>query len=413
MVTIWLWLLLALVLALIIGVIVMILIKRPKHKSKSIRDSRPRHLRSSSNRPQNPVSNQTTIANAILATLAPPTTTTTTTTIIPQAPQVPPVLTPPPTLMNIVRDQGHGLGKWFSNTTHVVTDRLIDFKRQDYRRQAGLTEERQMIGTHMIAYLARKPIDLNKPVIVLLHGFCGDKDMWIWFAIELSVLSERYRIIIPDLPGFGDSTRNMNESYDVVTQAERLNHFIDAVCPLGTKIHLVGNSMGGNIAGRMVLNSPNKYASLTLMDSLGVGSPVMSLAGQRILAGENPLLLTSIDQFDDFVKLLFVVPPPLPSFAMKHLADKVVSNHEFNRKVFSDLSNKSDDLAPELITITIPTLIMWGDTDKVIDVSAAHLFHNLIHNSQLTILPNCGHVPMAEQPKPAAKLLSNFIQILL
>lgn len=302
------------------------------------------------------------------------------------------------------------MGRWLSKARGYVSkglNRLIDLKRADYRRQAGLTERKIQVGTHQISYLDRVPGDaLALPVVMLLHGFCGDKDMWVLFAIHLS---KSWRLIIPDLPGFGDSSRNPEEKYDCKTQSQRLFEFATALNI--QKFHVVGSSMGGNIAGRMAIDSSERIDSLTLFDALGVGSPILSPVGQEMLVGRNPLLLESVDGFEDFIKLSFVNPPPMPAFVMRHLAQKIVLHRDFNRKVFIDLANFSDELTNELSNVRCKTLIVWGDSDKIIDVSAASVFQTKIPQAQTAIVQNCGHVPMVEQPQHTAQILNEFITL--
>jgi abhydrolase domain-containing protein 6 len=298
--------------------------------------------------------------------------------------------------------------RWVAGARGLVfsgLNRLIESLRAEYRSRAGLVELSAQVGAHSIAYLDR-PLARSRPAVLLLHGFCGDKDLWLWFAAEFP--AAEFRLIIPDLPGFGDSSRIDEEQYDVRAQSHRIVEFATSVG--AEQFHIVGNSMGGNIAGRIAIDWPERVLSLTLMDALGAGSPVLSDTGQMILQGQNPLLLTSVDQFETFLHLIFVKPPPLPAFVLKHLAEKIVQHKEFNRKVFFDLAANDDDLTSELGHILAPTLVLWGAQDRVIDVSASDLFENGINNSERVILQECGHVPLAEQPEASAGAVLTFIR---
>lgn len=295
---------------------------------------------------------------------------------------------------------------WLKEAGSRVTDSMIELTRRQFRRMAHLSDFRINVSDasdFSIAYL-----DSNKShptPVLMLHGFCGDKDLWVRFAGHLSHLA--YRLIIPDLPGFGDSSRCFTELYDCKTQAQRMFAFMTALKI--DKFHVVGSSMGGNIAGRMAIDHPERILSLTLIDALGVGSPKVSPVGLEILAGRNPLILALPEQFEPMIKWTFVKPPPMPGFIMRHLADKIIQHHDFNRKIFLDLANFNDELTSELHTIRAPTLVLWGDTDLIIDVSAAAVFQSKIPNCQTQILSECGHLPMTEQPQAAALILANFL----
>jgi Predicted hydrolases or acyltransferases (alpha/beta hydrolase superfamily) len=103
------------------------------------------------------------------------------------------------------------------------------------------------------------------PTIVLLHGFADSKDVWLEVAKPLSA---HFHLIIPDLPGWGDSSRVAGASYDVDAQAARLQQFVQA---LGLqRFVLVGHSLGGAIAGVYAAEHPGHVAELALVDAFGL-----------------------------------------------------------------------------------------------------------------------------------------------
>ena len=108
------------------------------------------------------------------------------------------------------------------------------------RCAAGLDQKSIDIGKLHIEYLEGG----KGEVLVLLHGFGGNKDNWTRVA---KYLTPYFRVIAPDLPGFGESSRNMEAAYTYAAQVERLHKFMKALEI--DKFHLGGNSMGGTIAG--------------------------------------------------------------------------------------------------------------------------------------------------------------------
>src|SRR5471030_1702940 len=107
------------------------------------------------------------------------------------------------------------------------------------RRRSGLrlgdVQHQQQPGLRM-PYLEGGSGD----TLVLVHGFAGDKDNFTRMA---RFLTPHYRVICPDLPGFGDASRDPGASYAIAAQVERLRAFLDVHAP--GRIHLGGNSMGG------------------------------------------------------------------------------------------------------------------------------------------------------------------------
>ena len=118
----------------------------------------------------------------------------------------------------------------------VTLETLISIERGI----AGLDQKGIDIGSLHIEYLEGG----EGEVLVLLHGFGGNKDNWTRVA---KYLTPHFRVIAPDLPGFGESSKDFDASYTYSAQADRIHQFVQA---LGVdKFHLGGNSMGGNLSG--------------------------------------------------------------------------------------------------------------------------------------------------------------------
>jgi len=121
--------------------------------------------------------------------------------------------------------------------------------------------------------------------IILLHGFGGSKDNWLDFAKNFTT---HYRVIIPDLPGFGESSKPENAKYGIMSQVERVHLFAEQLKL--TKFHLVGYSMGGNIAGNYAAAYPQMVVTLALFDSARVIAPVKSELDLLLEKGINPCI---------------------------------------------------------------------------------------------------------------------------
>ena len=115
---------------------------------------------------------------------------------------------------------------------------------------------------------------------VLLHGFGADKYAWLAYG---RLLRRRFRVIAPDLPGFGESPRDPALDYSVAAQCRRLHRFMTE---LGlSKVHLAGNSLGGFIAAWFALTYPEALHSLMLIDAAGVAGSRKSEADLTIEQG--------------------------------------------------------------------------------------------------------------------------------
>jgi abhydrolase domain-containing protein 6 len=270
------------------------------------------------------------------------------------------------------------------------------------RKAAGLQLKKVQVGHHEVAYLEGG----HGLTILMVHGFAGNKDNWTRFAKRLSPV---YRVIALDLPGFGESTYLAEASYGVADQAGRVNQFAEAI---GLKeFHIVGNSMGGHIAGRYAVLFPQRVLSLGLFDSGGVGSPVPSEMVKRLANGEaNPLVADSVEAFDRLLRFVFATPPDVPRFIKKTLVEEAQRHKESNQRIFKQVRSENSALEADLEKIQAQTLILWGNRDRVIDVSAAEVFSKGILRSTVILMEDCGHLPMIERPDEAAAHYLSFLR---
>lgn len=285
-------------------------------------------------------------------------------------------------------------------------DKIVEAGIHAERSNAKLSQQNVTINVgqekHSIPYLIGGPE--QAPIIVMLHGYTGNKDNWPRFA---QYFTQDYRVIIPDLPGFGEASKLYTASYDIDSQRLRLEAFIKA---LGlAKVHIMGNSMGGWLSAAMVQQNSENFLSLGLLDSAGVLEPAPSEFTKAILRGENLLLVNSAEDIDRAFALAFTHPPKLPSIARDYLAQKAIADKPFNIKVAGDLMAKPYPLDNKLNRIAVPTYILWGADDRIIDKSAAAVFAQGIANSSSHILADTGHVPMIEKPKQSAELYRRFL----
>lgn len=268
--------------------------------------------------------------------------------------------------------------------------------------RAGLHERNVSVNDLKVSYYEGGP--QGAETVLLVHGFGADKSTWLWFA---RTLTERYHVIIVDLPGFGASERP-HGSYDVGTQTERLAAFVDA---LGIRrLHLAGHSMGGHIAALYAARYPDKVSSLALIANAGVTAPRRSPFFQRLEEqGDNPLLVDSEPQFDELLDWLFVAPPQLPEHLHQFLAQRAVADSAHQRQVFEHLHDRYLPLEPELPRIDAPTLLLWGEQDRIIDVSSIEAMKPLLKDASVVIIQGCGHAPILERPEESAADYLKFI----
>lgn len=242
--------------------------------------------------------------------------------------------------------------------------------------------------------------------LVLLHGFGADKDH---FGALLGALSSRYHLIVPDLPGFGESSRDASLAYDIPSQAARFGRFVQALGLSG--FHLAGASMGGYLAAYYAADHPDKVKSLLLMAPAGVLPPTFGKL-QQIYEREGRILLLyrSLSEFDDFMRLIFYRPPWVPTPIKRHLVERHSQAHALLLKILTDLVNGGMGLLEgRLEQIACPTLVVWGREDQVLPVASLARFVAEIPRNRGEIIDNCGHVPYLEKRVQTISLYRDFM----
>jgi pimeloyl-ACP methyl ester carboxylesterase len=251
-----------------------------------------------------------------------------------------------------------------------------------------------------IVFLERDPRDAVDTV-VLLHGFGGNKDHWTRFAQQLPA---NVRVVIPDLPGSGESRAVETESYDVASQVARLERFF--VENHLAKFHLMGNSLGGLVATAYALAHPERVKSLVLFDPAGITPPEKSETQKLREAGADPLVVRDAADFDRLMKLSFVNPPPVPDFLKGHFAELAARGAPAARKLRADMDAKPRHIEGEISSLKPPTLVVWGDSDEIIDTSAAALWRARVPGHLVVVMRDTGHAPMLERPAESAGLVA-------
>lgn len=278
------------------------------------------------------------------------------------------------------------------------------------RRSAGLIKKELQVDDHKIVYLEGG----NGPTILMIHGFGGSKDNWTRFA---KYLTGEYHVVIPDLAGFGESTQRPKESYDAEKQIKRIDRFAEALKL--EKFHLAGNSMGGMFAAMYGAKYPQKVLSVALLAPGGVGSPNPSEVAILIKTGKNPLLIASAEDFDQLLNLCFVKPPSMPSRFKKVLAADAVAHRDFNKKIWDDMSGnltkealsvRENLLVPFLPQIQAPVIILWGDSDKILNVGGVSVLEKNLKNYKTVIMKDTGHIPMLERPRETASHYVGYLK---
>lgn len=243
------------------------------------------------------------------------------------------------------------------------------------------------------------------PVVVLLHGLFADKEQWSSLMCQISKAG--YRAIAPDLPGYGNSNGFTVEQYALERQVKLIHEWIK-ILKIDT-FDLAGSSMGGAIAFLYKHQYPQQVRSLAFIGSpLGVIGWANSVRN-AIYQGINPFIPITTEQFDLEISLLFVNPPKIPDSVKAEKVRDYITHNRHYQQVW-DIVNLYDDVFCQSSPIQAPTLIIWGEDDRVFDIIGASKLQSCIPNSKLLQLPKAGHLLLVENTDAAASTYVDFLQ---
>jgi pimeloyl-ACP methyl ester carboxylesterase len=282
---------------------------------------------------------------------------------------------------------------------------LFEEISQGQEEIAGLKRHTIKIDGQRIFYLDNEKSNAEQ-TILLIHGF-GDRSL-TWMQFSRRFRDAGFRIIVPDLLGFGKSDKPEQADYRFSAQSARLFELMKKLNV--EKLHVVGNSMGGGIAAQMALDAPEKIASLTLMDAAGIHYKPTDM-DRALLNGRNMLVIKTPQDFRDVMAMVAYKSVPAPRPVVDYLAEQAVENSALHERILRDaLFEDLNFLMLEMEKITTPTLIVWGEKDRLLHPDNAKVLHHFIKNSKLEIMPDIGHVPQMEAPFESSEIVLNFIQ---
>lgn len=241
------------------------------------------------------------------------------------------------------------------------------------------------------------------PAIVMIHGFSADKDVWARFARHFS---RQYQVIIPDLPGHGETGFKPEWSYTIEAQTRRIAALMDK---LGIKqAHIIGNSMGGYITAQFAVTYPERMLSAGLVDPAGLASLRPSEMRVMLSKGQNPFIFDTRAGFYRFYPMTMASPPFMPGFVLDAVADRYIARREQLTQIFGE-SHRETDLSVRLREVRSPVMLMWGREDRLIDVSSVPVWQAALPQSQVHVFDGIGHMPMVESPTMTADLYQRFL----
>lgn len=227
--------------------------------------------------------------------------------------------------------------------------------------------------------------------MVLLHGLFGALSNW---DSVISAFSSKYRILIPLLPIYemplkGARMEGLVSFFERFVNELNLNNII-----------LIGNSLGGHVALIYALNHQEKISKMVLTGSSGLF--------ENAMGGSFPKR-GSYEYIKERVEYTFY-DPKIANQVVDDVIDVTKDIPKCLRIVSIAKSAQRHNLANDLPSIQIPTLLVWGLNDTITPPMVAYEFNRLLPNSKLKFIDHCCHAPMMEHPEKFNRILYEFLE---
>lgn len=263
-------------------------------------------------------------------------------------------------------------------------------------RLGGATSRYITVDRRRIHYYVSGPA--AGPPVVLVHGLGGRSEDWRNLAPYL--VRGGFRVFAPDLLGYGRSDKPADFSYSIPAEAQAVVGFMDV---LGLKqVDLGGWSMGGWIVQYLAANHPERVARLVLFDSAGLDIRPAWNTGLF-----NPTSASELDQLD---KLLMPHPPVVPGFIAEDLLRESRQRAWIIQRALDSMLSGRDTTDKLLPRLRMPVLIVWGALDEIVPLSQGVTIHRLVPQSELNVVPGCGHLAPVQCADRIGPKLVDFLK---
>src|SRR5882672_7714953 len=248
------------------------------------------------------------------------------------------------------------------------------------------------------------------PAMILIHGFAASN--LVWSKVFLELAEAGFRVISPDLLGYGYSDKPRHLDYTIPRQAEMVVSLMEQ---LGiARAVLVGSSYGGAIAATIALDHPALVEKLVLVGTVTnnrptrfllmrlFGSPIIGDILSPLLVGSRRLLRLRMKRVYD--RHSWVLDERRVD--ARHLPLRTRGAH---RAIIRTVRRwDAERVSRDAHLLTAPTLLLWGDTDREVPLSDGERLQQEIPRARLIVFRECGHLPHEEYPQAFTKIVSEF-----
>lgn len=251
----------------------------------------------------------------------------------------------------------------------------------------------------------------DAPVLFLMHGFASSNLVWSKVLLELA--ERGFRVIAPDLLGYGYSAKPRDLEYTIGRQAKMV---VGLMQELGiNRASIVGSSYGGAVAATIALDHPQLIEKLILVGAVTNNRPtrylLMRLFGSPVIGDIlSPLVVGSRRLLRMRMKRVYdrhAWPMDERRVEARHLPLRTRGTH---RAIIRTVRRwDAERISRDAHFITQPTLVLWGDRDREVPLADGHRLQKEIPDARLIVFPECGHLPHEEYPDEFVEVVTGFL----
>jgi len=253
--------------------------------------------------------------------------------------------------------------------------------------------------------------DVTNPTLVMIHGYTAS--LYVWKTVAPMLADAGFHIVALDLLGFGYSDKPSWFDYAITSQARMVARFMNRL-GIG-RATIVGSSYGGAVAATLVLDYPERVEKLVLVDTVCNDNlrnhPILKLASIPGLGEAITPFLVDSRAFQRYRMRGTLAKPNhdlITDDRVESILRPLSAADAHHSLLATSRAWSANRIEQDAHLIDQPTLIIWGEDDKVIPVDDGYTLHRSMLNSRFVILKACGHVPQEEKSETFAELVGEF-----
>jgi abhydrolase domain-containing protein 6 len=240
---------------------------------------------------------------------------------------------------------------------------------------------------------------------LVLHGLGTTAEAMMEVA---RMLPATHRVVIPDLPGFGDHAPHGDAPHDWRLYIDAIERF--RIHEELGQVDVVGTSMGGALAAAYAATHPGAVRRIVLLSPAGVVAPRQNDFMARVAAGELPLDIKDDASFDEMLRLNFPKPPPIPAPVRAEFIARAVERRDAFLRIVEDLRPfLVHGVEPMMADIKVPALVLYGSLDLITDPSMIEVWQAGLPSMEGEVLDDAGHVLLYDKPAEVGERMRAFL----